>query len=489
MRRSISPKKSVPAALAVIALAIAASSPARLAADQATDKVDKLFAAWDKTTSPGAALAVIKDGKIVYERGYGMARLENGAINKPDTVFDIGSVSKQFTAACAAILIREGKLRLEDDIRKYLPEMPAYDRPITVDHLLHHTSGLRNYCDLLDLAGFREDADSPTVAVALEIIRRQKGLNHRPGEEYLYTNSGFFLLGQIIERVSGKSLNEFAQERIFRPLGMTKTLFLDDHNRIVKDRATGYVDGKGGLRVCMSNWEQTGDGSVCTTVRDLYLWDQALYTNALGQDVMDRLQTRGALNSGMTIDYAWGLYISAYKGLKIVRHSGSWAGFRAPMVRFPEQRFSVIVLANLESISPSALAYSIADIYLAGLLKEPPEEEPGQGEAGAAAKGGSEVTVAPFKAPIPAELSAYAGTYVGEELLDARYIIAVAKDGLVLKTRTEPQAALKALAPDKFMAPGSDLTIEFMRDRRGKVTGFELGLDRAVGILFKRVTR
>ncbi|HSA95999.1 MAG TPA: serine hydrolase domain-containing protein, partial [Acidobacteriota bacterium] len=307
--------------------------------------------------------------------------------------------------------------------------------------------------------------------------------------EYLYTNSGFFLLGQIVERVSGRSLNEFAQEHVFEPLGMTKTLFLDDHNRIIKDRATGYVEGKDGFRVCMSNWEQTGDGSVCTTVGDLYLWDQAFYSNSLGKDVMDMLQTRGALNSGKTIDYAWGLYVSEYKGLKIVRHSGSWAGFRAAMVRFPEQRFSVIVLANLESISPSALAYSIADIYLAGLLKEPPEEEPGQGETGAAAKGGSEVTVAPFKAPSPAELSAYAGTYVGEELLDARYIIGVAKDGLVLKTRTEPQAALEATAPDKFVAPGSGLNIEFVRDRRGKVMGFELGLDRAIGILFKRVTR
>ncbi|HSA96030.1 MAG TPA: serine hydrolase, partial [Acidobacteriota bacterium] len=181
MRRSISPKKSVLVALAAIALAIVtASSPAGPAAEQATDKVDRLFAAWDKTASPGAALAVIKDGQIIYERGYGMARLENGVVNTPDTVFDIGSVSKQFTAACAAILIREGKLRIEDDIRKFLPEMPAYDRPITVDHLLHHTSGLRDYCDLLDLAGFREDADSPTVGEALEIIRRQKGLNHRP---------------------------------------------------------------------------------------------------------------------------------------------------------------------------------------------------------------------------------------------------------------------------------------------------------------------
>lgn len=571
--------------LLLVSLAIATTLPASLAADETTDKVDKLFAAWDKTTTPGAALAVVKDGKIIYERGYGMAKLEDGIVNTPDKVFDIGSVSKQFTAMCVAMLVREGKVGLDDDIRKYLPEMPAYERPVTVRHLLHHTSGLRDYNALLELAGFRADADSPTVEEALEIVRRQKKLNYTPGEEYSYTNTGFFLLSQIVERVSRKSLNAFAQERIFGPLGMTKTLFQDDHTQVIKDRATGYMRGEGGFKICMSNWDETGDGNVYTTVRDLFLWDQAFYTGALGKGLMDMLQTTGVLNSGKAIDYAWGLVISEYKGLKVVEHGGAWAGFRAALVRFPEQKFSVIILANLDEIDPSGLAFKVADIYLAGLIKEPAKEEAKKeekAETGGAAQGGAAMTVAkaelealtgnwqddrfglwltmtlkdgklmagvnernyvltpvgpgkfvvpgnaagiaielkaaekakpatarmtvgksqefrfvkaaPVKATGAAELAEYAGTYVSEELLDAKYLISVDKDKLVLKTRETARAELKAMAPDKFTLPGYGLNMEFVKGGGGngkgdKVTGFTVSVGRAAGIAFSKDAR
>lgn len=457
-------------------LIILAVAPASLTADETTDKVDKLFAAWDKTTTPGAALAVIKDGKIIYERGYGMAKLEDGIVNTPDKVFDIGSVSKQFTATCVAMLIREGKIGLGDDIRKYIPEMPAYEKPVTVNHLLHHTSGLRDYNALLSLAGFRPESDSPTVEESLEVIRRQKKLNYSPGEEYSYTNTGFFLLSQIVERVSGKSLNAFAQERIFKPLGMTKTLFQDDHTQIIKDRATGYSRGDKGFAISMSNWDETGDGNVYTTVRDLYLWDQAFYTNSLGKDLMDMLHTQGVLNSGKKIDYAFGLVVSEYKGLKVVEHGGSWVGFRAALVRFPEQKFSVVILANLDSIDPSGLAFKVADIYLAGLIKEPAKEETKK-----------EAKAAPVKAMSAAELGEYAGAYFSEELLDTRYVISIDKDTLVLKTRDVARAPLKAIAPDKFTLPDYGLNIEFVRGRGGKgakVTGFTVSVGRAAGIVF-----
>jgi CubicO group peptidase (beta-lactamase class C family) len=553
-------------ALLTVLLVIAAASPALRAADETTAKVDKIFASWDKTTSPGAALAVIKDGKIIYERGYGMAKLEDGIINTPDKIFDIGSVSKQFTAACVAMLVRDGKVRVEDDIRKYLPEMPAYEKPVTVAHLLHHTSGIRDYNALLSLAGFRPESDSPTVEEAVEIIRRQKKLNYTPGEEYSYTNSGFFLLSQIVERVSGKSLNAFAQERIFKPLGMTKTLFQDDHTQVIKDRATGYTqaDGGGGFKINMSNWDETGDGNVYTTVRDLYLWDQAFYTNALGKDLMDMLQTTGVLNSGKAIDYAWGLVVTDYKGLKVVEHGGAWVGFRAAIVRFPEQKFSVIILANLDSIDPSGLALRVADIYLAGQLKEPAKGEAKKVEPIAVPKadlealagnweddrfgqwltlsmkddklmaglGGRDFTLkpvapgkfvaaergdvaiefkaadkgqaatarmtvgtslefrfakaAPLKAMGAAELAGYAGNYVSEELLDAKYAFKVDKDTLVLKTREVPRAELKAMAPDKFMVPGFGLNVEFVRDKGGQVAGFTVSVGRAAGIAFNK---
>ena len=454
-------------------LILVATVPAFLTADETTDKVDKLFAAWDKTTTPGATLAVIKDGKILYERGYGMAKLEDGIVNTPDKVFDIGSVSKQFTATCVAMLIREDKIGLDDDIRKYIPEMPAYEKPVTVNHLLHHTSGLRDYNALLSLAGFRPESDSPTVEESLEVIRRQKKLNYTPGEEYSYTNTGFFLLSQIVERVSGKSLNAFAQERIFKPLGMTKTLFQDDHTQIIKDRATGYSRGDKGFAISMSNWDETGDGNVYTTVRDLYLWDQAFYTNALGKDLMDMLHTQGVLNSGKKIDYAFGLVVSDYKGLKVVEHGGAWVGFRAAIVRFPEQKFSVVILANLDSIDPSGLAFKVADIYLADLIKEPAKEETKK-----AAQGDAAITIP------KAELEQYAGTYISEELLDTRYVISVDKDGLVVKTRDMARASLKVMAPDKFTLPDYGLNIEFVRGRGAKVTGFTVSVGRAAGIVF-----
>lgn len=343
--------------------------------DEKIKEVDKLFAPWDKTTSPGAALAIIKDGEIIYKRGYGMAKLEDDIVMTPSKVFDIGSVSKQFTATCIALLALEGKLSLDHDVRQYLPELPAYEKPITIRHLIHHTSGLRDYNALLSLAGFRPDSDCPKVEEALEIICRQKGLNHPPGEEYSYTNTGYFLLGLIVERLSGKSLNQFAQERIFKPLGMKNTLFQDNHNQIIKNRASGYSPEGDSFRLDLSNWDEVGDGNVYTTVEDLYLWDQAFYNFKLGRELMELLQTQGTLNNGQKIDYAFGLIISNYRGLRTVSHSGAWAGFRASLIRFPDENFSIICLANLSTFNPSALSYKIADIYLADKFKEEAKKE------------------------------------------------------------------------------------------------------------------
>jgi len=366
--------------LLALALVLVWTAPAR-AADGTTDKVDKIFAPWDKTTSPGAALAVVRDGRIIYKRGYGMAKLEDGIVMTSDKIFDIGSVSKQFTATCVVMLARDGKLALDDNVRKFILELPDYGTPITLRHLLHHTSGLRDYNALLELAGFRGDSDCPTVEEALDVICRQKKLNYAPGAEYSYTNSGYFLLSQIVERVSGQSLNAFAQEHIFKPLGMSHTLFQDDHTQIIRNRASGYDPAGGGFQLDMSNWDETGDGNVYTSVEDLFLWDQAFYTNALGKDVMDMLHTTGTLTSGKKIDYAFGLVVTGYKGLKVVEHGGAWAGFRAAIVRFPDEHFSVICLANLGSMDPSGLAFKVADLYLAEKLKEPGKNPEQKAEA------------------------------------------------------------------------------------------------------------
>lgn len=440
-------------------------------ADDKTKEVDKLFAPWDKTTTPGAALAIIKDGEIIYKRGYGMAKLEDDLVMTPSKVFDIGSVSKQFTAACVAMLALEGKLSLDDNVRKYIPELPSYERPITIRHLIHHTSGLRDYNALLSLAGFRPDSDCPNVEEALEIICRQKRLNHPPGEEYSYTNTGYFLLGQIVERITGKTLNQFAKERIFEPLGMKNTLFQDNHNQIIKNRASGYSPEGDGFRLDMSDWDEVGDGNVYTTVEDLYLWDQAFYNYNLGRELMDLLHTQGILNNGQKIDYAFGLVISNYRGLRTVSHSGSWAGFRASLIRFPDEKFSVICLSNLSTFNPAAISYKIADIYLADKFKEEIKKEKPQ-------------EIKPF--PLSEkELLEKSGNYK-ETKFGLWLSISLEKDKLKAQLGRQ-QFLLTPTSTSVFQTWLNDtlLTIEFSRNERGQIMAQLMGMGREKYVFLK----
>lgn len=344
-----------------------------------TDRVDRLFVEWDRSDSPGCALGIIEDGQFVYKRGYGMATLEHNVPITSRTVFRIASTSKQFTATCIALLVEQSRIALDDDIRKYLPELPEYGYPVTIRHLVHHTSGLRDYIELMELAGMR-DQDFYTDDEALEMLARQKALNFAPGEEYLYSNTGYYLLGIIVRRASGQSLRAFAEENIFRPLGMASTHFHDDHAEIVPQRATGYSPNeekeKGGYRIDETTLDIVGDGGVFTTAEDLSLWDQNFYRNRLGQggDVLvQQILTPGVLNNGDPLNYAFGLVVGDYRGSRMISHSGGFVGFRAEMIRFPGQKFSVICLANLSTIEPTRLARQVADIYLADQLEEGPE--------------------------------------------------------------------------------------------------------------------
>jgi hypothetical protein len=440
--------------------------------------------------------------------------------------------------------------------------MRQYEKPITVKHLIYHTSGLRDYNGLLELAGFRAESDCPNVDEALDVVFKQKRLNYTPGDEFSYTNTGYFLLGQIVERVGGKSLNEFAQERIFKPLGMTHTLYQEDHTQVIKNRATGYDPSDKGYKINMSNWDETGDGNVYTSVEDLYLWDQAFYNFKLGRDLMDMLHTTGVLNDGKKLDYAFGLFIHEYKGLKVVEHGGAWAGFRTGFVRFPEQKFSVICTTNLSSQNPDSLCYKVADIYLADKIKEQPKEEKKKFEPITLSKQeleektgnyqderfGTWITVtlkdeklkvsamgmdlelaplskttfkalnapaditvefladakgktirakanvagierynlvkaAPFTPITPAQLKEYAGDYVSEELLNAKYRFVVEKDNLILKFRSSPPGAFKAMATDKFTQ--GMINVDFVR-QGNKIMGFKLNIGRVSNIEFMK---
>jgi len=336
------------------------------------ERVDRLFTAWDRPDSPGCALAIISKGQIVYSRGYGMANLEHDIPVSSKTVFRIASTSKQFTAMCIALLTEQGTISLADDIREYLPEIPAYESPITIRHLIHHTSGLRDYLELMGLTGMRE-ADYYTDDEVIALLARQKELNFKPGDQHLYSNTGYLLLALIVQRASGKSLGIFAEENIFSPLGMKNTHFHDDHTRIVKNCATGYSPVENGdYRINMTTLDMVGDGGIFTTAEDLFLWDQNFYRNRLGKGdrkLIAQVLTPGTLTNGEELNYAFGLVVRDCNGLRMVGHGGAFVGFRAEMIRFPEQEFTVICLANLSSINPSQLSLQVADVYLADQFK------------------------------------------------------------------------------------------------------------------------
>jgi CubicO group peptidase (beta-lactamase class C family) len=425
-------------------------------------QVDAVFAAFTSTT-PGCALGIYRDGRIALARGYGLANLEHQIPISAQTVFDIGSTSKQFTAASILLLAQEGKLSVDDPIRKWIPELPPYGDAITIRQLLHHTSGIRDYLTLMNMRGISFDGIT-TDRDALDIIVRQKQTNFAPGSEYLYSNSGYFLLGEIVKRASGKPLPVFAQERIFTPLEMRNTHFHADHTMVVPLRATGYVSSRPGYAIAMSGFEQTGDGAVMTTVEDLIKWDRNFYDPKVGGAALLRdLQTRGVLASGDSLGYARGLTVGRYRGLRSVRHGGSWAGYRAELLRFPDEKTSVAVLCNLGNTNPSRLAEQVADVVLAGrLAPSPPRAEtnpasapttPPAQSAGNTANRAAAATVT--------DVQGFAGSYYSEEL-DIAYMFRVRDGRLIMQVPNRPEVTLEQTGPTTFR--GGGLALEFQSD-------------------------
>ena len=369
-------KRILQVAASIIFLLVSTLASAQTPAAPQTDlteRVDKVFEKWNRTDSPGCALSVMKDGRVVYKHGYGMADLDHNVTITPATVFHVASMSKQFTATSILLLAQQGKLSLGDDVRKYIPELPSFGSLITIRHLIYHTSGLRDQWDLLELAGWRYSLDLITDDDVMSVLTTQKDLNFKPGEKHVYCNTGYTLMAIIVKRVSGMSFREFTTKNIFEPLGMTHTFFRDDHTVIVKNNAYGYESEKGGpFRLSLTNFDTAGATSLHTTVEDLALWDENFYHPRVGgPSFLDQMLQRGKLNNGETLDYAFGLVVGKYKGLPTVDHAGGDAGYRSDMTRFPEQHFSVAVLCNYAETDPSSLARLVADIYLAQDLKGP----------------------------------------------------------------------------------------------------------------------
>ncbi|RKH86951.1 serine hydrolase [Corallococcus sp. AB045] len=347
--------------------ALAADTPPRGRHKQ----VDALFSQWKSKTVPGCAVGISRDGVLDYARGYGMADLEHDAPVTPRSVFSIASISKQFTAFSIGLLAQEGKLSLDDDIRKYVPELPAYAKTVTLAHLMHHTNGLREQGQLLNLAGWRGD-DVSTEADVLWALSRQRGVNFEPGAEVLYGNAAYTLLAVVVRRVSGQSLQAFAHERIFKPLGMTDTRFREDHTELFSRRAWGYTsrDG-GGWRLSVSNSDHYGAGNLFSTVGDLLKWEQNLLDARVGgQALVALVRTSGRLNDGTVTGYGGGLRLMGYRGLDMVSHDGMDGGYRTEALLFPAQRVAVVTLCNSGLIDASVLARKVADVYLGAHLKE-----------------------------------------------------------------------------------------------------------------------
>lgn len=444
---------SVAAIAAIVSLLPGRVSRAQPIPKAQTVKIDALFAAYDRTNSPGCAVGVYRDGQLVFGRGYGMANLEHGIALSTNTVFDIGSTSKQFTATAILLLAQDGKLSLDDEVQKHLPRLPRYQKPITIRHLLNHTSGVRDYLTLMSLHG--TDFDGVTTDDdAWDLIVRQKAVNFTPGSEYLYSNSGYFLLSLIVKQVSGKTLAQFARERVFEPLGMTHTHIHDAHTQIVPNRATGYSLLNGVFAIDMSLFEQTGDGAVYTTVEDLLRWDRNFYTPTVGgRQLLDSLHTVGILANGDRLTYAMGLMVDQYRGLKRVRHGGAWAGYRAELLRFPEANTAVACLCNLGSANPSNLADGVAGVLLQDRFSAPATAE------------GTTTSAARSMTLPDAALGIFAGSYRDTATNEVRRL--TIRDGAIASSRTP--SLFRPVDSATFELPGI-ASLVFERDRAGQVT-------------------
>jgi CubicO group peptidase (beta-lactamase class C family) len=466
MTQRLSTFLTLPGLFLVASLAHAQTLPPETAA-----QIDKIFAQYDHTETPGCALGVYQDGRIVYKRGYGMANLNDDVTITPETVFHVASMSKQFTAFSILLLQQQGKLSLDDDVHKYIPELPDFGQTITLREMMHHTSGLRDQWSLLGLAGWRYSQDLITDADVLSVVTRQKDLNYKPGEKFLYSNTGFTLLAVIVSRVSGMSFREFTTKNIFAPLGMTHTHFRDDHEEIIKHDALGYEqDGPGKpFRMNLTNFDTAGATSLHTTVEDLQLWDENFYHPQVGgPNFTEMMVHRDKLNSGVLQDYASGLSIGTYRGLPTVDHSGGDAGYRSDMTRFPDQHFSASVLCNFADTNPADLVRKVADIVLAKDLKASPPDP---------AKEAAKSTPPP---PITTDqMSAIAGNYWDGEDQFAKVIIK--DDKLLLDVNRDDWHELIQFAPAHFHVAGESwgeqIDLHFIAAEAGKPRSLDESFD------------
>lgn len=534
-------------AAACVALGIAARGEP-VGPRAANDPVDAAFAEWTAST-PGCAIGVAVDGKPVLQRAYGMADLEHGVANTPATRFEAGSVSKQFTAAAILLLAHDGKLSLDDAVRKYLPEVPDFGAPLTIRHMLTHTSGLRDWGNVEAIAGWPRTTRAYTQAHVLDIVSRQRAVNFPPGTRWSYSNTGYNLAAMIVARVSGETFPAFTRERIFEPLGMAHTGWRDDHTRIEKGRAMAYERKTDGYHTLMPFEDVYGNAALLTTVGDLLKWNENFASATVGgRALVDEQQQPGHFTDGRAHNYAFGLMVGEYKGVREVSHTGSTAGYRAFLTRYPDQHVSLTVLCNAAEANAEKYGRAVADQYLGRALKpatDPPARITGaehaveglyrntltgvplrvvreggsvkiervahvpflaNGDVGSVPTskwtfdaGGAMRSTDPFGTvdsyePVAAahptvdELRALAGTYVSDEA-EVTYVAAVDGDSLVLKRRPDTVVKLMPIYADAFVGGHGIPLVIFRRDGTGRPTAFSVVDSRVWDLRFARRDR
>jgi len=479
---------SIPARLALAActLFVTGSALSQTTGD-ATKKVDSLFSAYNSET-PGVAVAIVKDGRIIFKKGYGMANLEDNMPITPKTVFHIASVSKQFTAFSIYLLQKEGRISLEDDVRKYIPELPDYGATIKIRHLLAHTSGLRDQWAVLTLAGWRMD-DVITMENILKIVSRQAGTNFAPGTAFGYCNTGYRLLAEIIHRVTGKTFADYAAEKIFKPLGMSSTQFYDDFRKIVKNRSDSYEMIDNVYYKKRLNYSNVGATGLLTTVEDLGKWVTNFVNPTVGDsNLIQSFNNPSCLDNGQkvvfsvidgdTLFHAKGQLLRTYRGIKVIKHGGHDAGFRAFLARFPDQHFAVITLSNDEHYEIFNRGLEVAGFYLHDDFKPKKEIKLTQLDASAEPR-----------AMYRDNLKDYEGKYYSDELLTG-YIFKVTGNKLIMSHVRIPDIELTRTGKNKFSGYGDQtfpFDLEFLRDGDGITTGFEISNFGAKHIKFVRI--
>jgi CubicO group peptidase (beta-lactamase class C family) len=490
-------------------IAILALTTALLAQSPTPARFAEIFSAYQSSTTPGCAVAVETPKRDAFAAAYGMADLEHGVRNTPATVFEVGSVSKQFTAAAVLLLVERGQIALDADIRKYFPEVPAYERPITIRQLLNHTSGLRDWGEIEYIAGWPRGTREYSHAHVLDIIRRQHSLNYAPGDAWSYTNSGYNLAAMLVERVSGTSLQAFCRKEFFEPLGMTSTQWRDDFRRIVPNRAIAYAWHDSEWRQDMPFENVYGNGGLLSTVSDLLKWNDNITSGKLHASVFQLMQKPGSLTDGHPINYGFGLFLYHFQGLEEISHSGATAGYRAWLGRMPSPGLSIAIICNAATADATGFAHQIANLYLDIAPSQPPAHPDVQAGLYRSVRDHSTITVdstnvrpsARFENgkmilsdPVygddvwervepsaPANLGEFVGHYSSAEA-ECVLEVVIENGGLAIHRRPNSSFVLKPTYADAFSFAAGN--VRFLRDASQKIVALSLSSSRVWDLRF-----